>query len=347
MKVLLVDSKLTGHHLSYLEVLSESEIITPIIVLPEKVDSIVQKQIITKNKPDTFLTYVKWIKEIKQIAQKNKVDVIHFLYGDDLYKGGGLYLRKLKKYRPIVTMHQIRRSFLRDLSRRLILNKVNCGVVHTNKLNKEFEEMSIYNVHHIEYPKFSKLSDVEQTYSKKYFSIPANITTFLALGGTRKDKGLDILLSALDGISQPFHLLIAGKEEFFSEEFIKDKISKFNNKVTIVLRYLTEEEMNMAISAADVIVLPYRKSFNGASGPLTDGVWHRKLILGSNHGSLGDIINTNSIGITFESENINSLRIQILQLLDNGVLWSEDAESYRKKLDTGYFLKEYEELYIN
>ena len=51
----------------------------------------------------------------------------------------------------------------------------------------------------------------------------------------------------------------------------------------------------MAINACDYIVLPYRYSFDGASGPLVDGVIADKIIIGANHGSLGNLINNNNL----------------------------------------------------
>lgn len=71
---------------------------------------------------------------------------------------------------------------------------------------------------------------------------------------------------------------------------------------------MTDEEFEMAIQAVDAIVLPYRKTFNGASGPLGEGVAKGKMIIAANHGSLGDIVEKNHLGYTFESENIEALK---------------------------------------
>ncbi len=46
----------------------------------------------------------------------------------------------------------------------------------------------------------------------------------------------------------------------------------YRNRVKLYLDFLTDEEFEMAIQAVDAIVLPYRKTFNGASGPLGE-VW--------------------------------------------------------------------------
>ena len=61
------------------------------------------------------------------------------------------------------------------------------------------------------------------------------------------------------------------------------------------------------MSCVDIFVLPYRKEFDGASGPLTEAVVREKMIVSSDHGSLGKIVNSNHLGITFESENSKEL----------------------------------------
>ena len=100
-----------------------------------------------------------------------------------------------------------------------------------------------------------------------------------------------------------------------------------------------------AISASDYIVLPYRKSFNGASGPLGEGVSFGKCIIGSDHGNLGFTINTYHLGYTFKSENVDDLSNVITQALS--VPFSEDEQymKYQKLLNPDHFRLEYKTIY--
>lgn len=52
---------------------------------------------------------------------------------------------------------------------------------------------------------------------------------------------------------------------------------------------MTDREFAEVIAASDIIALPYRKKFNGASGPLVEGVYLGKCIIGPNHGNLGKL----------------------------------------------------------
>ena len=94
-------------------------------------------------------------------------------------------------------------------------------------------------------------------------------------------------------------------------------------------------------------VLPYRYQFDGASGPLTFGVWHYKQIIGPNNGSLGDVIVKNDLGSTFKCEDVDSLRETIRYHLSqkSRSAFSDAYLLYRQKLDSNEFLSQLERLY--
>ncbi|MDD6213315.1 MAG: glycosyltransferase, partial [Clostridiales bacterium] len=165
------------------------------------------------------------------------------------------------------------------------------------------------------------------------------------LGGTRWDKGLDILLDALADIKVPFHLLIAGKAQFFTREEIEKRVAPYAENVTMLLEFLSDEKFSLCLSAADIVVLPYRKQFDGASGPLGEGVWRNKMIVGANHGSLGQIISDNHLGMVFESENVQSLSSVLNKALTVEFCRDEVYVRYRGRMNPERFQKEYGQLY--
>ena len=169
--------------------------------------------------------------------------------------------------------------------------------------------------------------------------------TLLALGGTRKGKGLDILLEALKRVQEPFHLIIAGKEEDFKKDFILEHTITYTENVSLFLEFLTDEKFSLCLNAADIVVLPYRKVFDGASGPLGEGVWHYKMIVGPDHGSLGDIVKMNHLGKTFKSEDADVLSEVLNETIK--MEWEPDEKylEYRQSLDPAFFQKKYMKLY--
>ena len=85
--------------------------------------------------------------------------------------------------------------------------------------------------------------------------------------------------------------------------------------------------------------------FDGASGPLTEGVNHKKMIIGPDHGSLGRIIEEHHLGYTFESENVLSLHDVIKTALEDDFSYDETADEYRNSLSPDTMRKQYESLF--
>lgn len=351
MKLLLIDSRLDGHHITYLNALIEAGIDNKFevsIALPSADRRFAEDIIIYELKSCNGhkLGYAKFILEINSIIKKAKPDIVHFLFADALFRYFAFGL-KHKHIKTIVTCHQIRRSLLRDLSYRMFGKKVDAVVVHTEKLKIDFNRLNIKNTYHIEYPRFYEHPNmISCKYARDWLRLPiCNEKVLLAIGGTRFDKGLDILLAALKNVTKPFHLIIAGKEEGFTRGFIEEQIKSYRKNVTLFLGYLSDEKFHMCMAAADIIVLPYKQSFDGASGPLGEGVWCFKEIIGSNHKSLGEIINNNHLGKTFECENIESLSQVLNLVLDKEWIPDEKYQSYRNSIDKRVFQRMYVELY--
>lgn len=348
MKIAYIDVELSGHHMSYLrELVKNNE--DSILIVPQKIDEFTNKQYILESNMlhKHPIKYLKWIYNVEKILQKESIDVVHFVYGDVFYRYFGTGISRIKNRKILVTFHQIRRGKLRDKSIKRIFKIIDIGVVHTKSLIKDLNELNIKNIEHIEYPQFNDLSKFNKEEACRLLNLPKNKPIIACIGFTSHYKGLDILLASLNKIDEPFHLLIAGREDTFGKEYINEHSVKYKNKVTTILKFLTQEELEQCLVASDIIALPYRKSFDGASGPLGEGAWLRKTIVGPNHGSLGDIIETNNLGITFETEDVDDLANAIKRAIKGEFKWSSDSEKYRKQLDPQIFINKYKIIYEN
>ena len=340
MKIMYVDYSIEGHHLEYLKYLAENIEEECLAVLPQYVETLNMKQIAYPQlnlKEKKAAQYLKYMKTLKKIAIQEHVDVIHFLDGDSAMRYFHIGYRYLKKFRTVVTFHHLFPGKLRELSMKAILNTVSMAVVHTDEIAEKIRSYGCENVTCIHYPCFLPLERKEQE--------GGNTKTLLSLGGTRYDKGLDILLDALKNVKKEYHLNIAGKEEFFSRDFVENAIKSYKEKVTVNLKFLSNEEMIEYLQSADIIVLPYRKEFDGASGPMCDGSYLGKTIIGPNHGSLGAMIEKNHLGYTFESENSDDLAKKITLALDSSFTYDEVAKQYQNSLDPKCFLQKHRALY--
>jgi glycosyltransferase involved in cell wall biosynthesis len=291
-----------------------------------------------------MLNSIKLINFTMKIIKIENPDICHFLNGDIIYS---VALGKLKKYNTIITMHGIRNRIHHNLimNRKIIFKNITMGVVHTSVMIDKLEEENIFNVTHIEYPCFEGKSDLNKAQAKRYWKLPLNVPVISVLGQTRYEKGLDILLSALRSINAPFFLFVAGDKADFGETYINQAIEKYRDNVKICLRILTEEEFKNAVMAADFIVVPYRKGFQGASGPLTYGVVAKKVIIGSSFGSIGKLIKENHLGYTFETEVIDDLTTVLNHALTNTFHYDEVAEKYVEQLNPERFRREHQDLY--
>lgn len=349
MKVLTIDSALDGHHIAYLREIIHGCDCDFTLILPEKSDVFAAQKVITYHPVDLvnkrFLPYMNWMKELAEIAKTEQPDIIHFLVGDVYYKYFGAGLKLFKNYKTIITLHWVRQGALKQLSLKTFCHKVDKVVVHSSYLLKELQQLGIQNGVQIEYPQFKRPNTITPEEAKLYWKIKSDVPVILSLGNTREDKGIDILIEALNKVNHPFRLLIAGKAEEFDEAYIREHTKKYAAQVITHLQYLTDEEVELAIAAADIIALPYRYSFNGASGPLGEGVSHNKCIIGSNHGNLGDTIRENHLGYTFETENSDSLAEALGTALTRQFIPDKTYLAYRAKLNPALFVDSYYKLY--
>ena len=351
MKVLFVETGLEGHHQIYLRGLVENCNVEAVVYTPQIIKSIKCKQYAhyIDWSEKKFLKYYKWISDLYQVSKRETPDIIHFVDGDSIMRYMGIGFDKLKCKKVIITYHHFFSGYLRKVSYKLMARNRNI-VVHTERFKTKLQEVGINSVTHIEYPAFDyyEIKNIDSKNARDYFGLKDEFPIIGVIGATDEYKGLDILIDALKLVRIKLCLFIAGKES----DIKADKINEIKQCDNIILKcslgWLTEEEYLMAINACDYIVLPYRYSFDGASGPLVDGVIADKIIIGANHGSLGNLINNNNLGYVFETENIRSLASMIECALSSS-FHSDNIERkhYLNYLRPERFFLEYNSLYAS
>lgn len=350
MKVLFINIAFEGHHLDYLRSLCTINEIDSHVILQKRIPNLNCKQYVIPDLQfgtNKILEHLKWCLRVKKIAKEVNPDVIHLVWGDSFYRFFGIGFFWIKKYRSIITFHQIRKSKLHQMSIKIFSKIFSTVVVHTESLYEELLANNIKNVCEITYPNFRNLKCIPQSIAQEYLGIKTKNPVLLSLGGTRFDKGLDILMLALTKVKEPFHLLIAGAEQNIKYKDIKKATNCYAYNTTVILKYLTEEEMQACYCACDYIILPYRKIFDGASGPLAEGTAYGKGIIGPSHGSIGQIIKDNHIGTCFITEDVDSLATSIENILRNGFIYDKKAKEYQDNLKIATFQDRHRRLYAN
>lgn len=348
MRILLIDQLVTGHHVQYIRGLVSEKDHEYACMIPAGAGQIENcRQLITAKPKHNLQGYLAYLKVLRETVKKEKPDVIHLLYGDFFYRFFGFGLKRaFGKTKVVATLHSVPGAFIKRMGVKGVCRKVDRAVVHTQTLHEKMEKDGIRNVSVVEYPCFLPVNSVTSDEAKRSQEIPAGKPVIAALGGTRYDKGLDLLLEALNRVKQPFYLLVAGREQDIKKNQIDSLIDAYRENTKIFLQNLSDEEYCHCLQAADVIALPYRKILTGASGPLVEGAACGKVIVGTDFGSIGSIIRDKHLGFLWDTDSVDNM-VQVLETLLSSLPMSYDdvAEAFRQSLSVESFAKHYGEIY--
>lgn len=191
-----------------------------------------------------------------------------------------LYFRALGK-KVTITAHNVnqgRRDSNDSLLNRLTL-KIQyrlCGhiFVHTEKMKLELcEDFGVrpQTVTVIRHPINNAFPDTDLTpaQAKQRLGVPKGAKTILFFGRLRPYKGLEYLLDAFEQVcakGMDCRLIIAGEAKKGSEEYfdkIQRRIGAHANRDQIIqkVEFIADDEAELYLKAADVLVLPYKEIF--------------------------------------------------------------------------------------
>ncbi|MCQ8213242.1 glycosyltransferase [Cetobacterium somerae] len=337
MKINLCETNLDGHHEIYLENLLNISS-TSKLFIDIKIEG---------NKKRIFNYIFDRKKLIKKFLSKDN-EIFHLLYFDMIYTYFPLSSLNINKI-ILGTLHFVPEEKLKIILLKNFSKKIDLIVVHSEILKEKLLKIGIKNVEVVHYPSFYDYSIIEPKEKlKKKFKLEDKIV-LTTLGGTRNDKGLDILLESFKYLNSELKeriiLNIAGKEETFKKEFIVQKSKE--NKINIRGKYgfLTDEEFMENVLLTDVMVMPYRKIFGGNSGPMTEAIVNKIPCITPKGLNIGDLTEKYDLGLTFECENPKSLAETIEKMILNKEKNEFFTSDYHKKLTVENFLRSYEEIY--
>jgi glycosyltransferase involved in cell wall biosynthesis len=364
-KILLFDLSNDGHHWFY-----NSNIMSQIKnkynltyyttkLDDDKIDFLVKNNIkfeqvnlqISSNKIKRMIQIFNIFIKLKKYIKKHKFDLVMFLYLDSHILQMIVFL--FSNLKIISTLHWLPKSFLKKLILKCYLKNNNKYlVVHDELIRDNLTDNNNSNVKVIYYPITENL--IYKKVDKKILPINDNLVTLLAFGGTRYDKGLDILLDSLRFIKYPINLIIAGKEETFKREFIEEKLTLIQkSKINCILdlNYISDEKMHQYFSITDIVVLPYRKMFMGQSGPMTEGIKNGCVIVAPDWFILGQTVKKYNCGLLYEPENPQALANAINKAIENieelKRISKINSEKFIKERNISNFRQAYEKLIEN
>tara|TARA_B100000927_G_C16473306_1_gene472410 strand:- start:2820 stop:3965 length:1146 start_codon:yes stop_codon:yes gene_type:complete len=178
--------------------------------------------------------------------------------------------------------------------------------------------------------------DNDQEKARDYLDIDRSKKVLLFFGMIKKVKGLDLLLNAFSRIIKRHSdivLLIAGKSWKNDFSYYKKIIDKYNLSQHIILHnnFIPHNDVKYYYSAADLVVLPYKKIYQ--SGVLMMTLSYQKPALVSDLDPLNEIIKDGINGFVFKSEDHDSL----FNKLDN--IFSEKYDMKQINLNANLKIK--------
>jgi len=266
-----------------------------------------------------------------RFAVREHFDVAHFQdVGTPLLDQ--FFLKPLARHLPVVlTVHDVKPHYERFVSRasfiRRSLQIPHRLIVHYEDGKKQLVDHWGACAEHIDVIPHGIIplqNPPSPTDARKKLNLPSDRQIILFFGGIRPNKGLDILLKALEIIksrNRRVLLVIAGGLlGRFNFESYADVIKKadLSDYVQTFIQFIPEEEVDYFFAASNLVVLPYLK-FEAQSGVLLRAYAHKKPVVASNVGAMGELVSSDEVGLVVEpgdAEPLSEAVISVLGSLD-------------------------------
>lgn len=251
-------------------------------------------------------------------AKNQKIDIVHFhFFHYNAREMITVLLAKIFRFKIVITSHDVESFHGRSKIKRAyyILSLADHIIAHNLISKKELmdkiklPEASMTIIPHGNYIDYIH-NPPSQEQARKALKISPDSPVLLFFGQIKKVKGLDVLLKSLPKIIKEFptlQLVIAGKvwkDNFENYQAIINK-NKLENNIFLHIRYIPDEEVSLFYSASDMVVLPYQKIYQ--SGVLLMAMSYKKPVMVSNIDGMTEIIQHNTNGYLFETENSEDL----------------------------------------
>lgn len=351
MKVLLCEKSLEGHRKRYLEcIIKNSRSGYDFFVYAPDNPGVSEDKYFRYSNGNVreVKEYFIWVRYIREIVSANDIDIVHILDGDSImrYFGIGLHGNRASS---LFTYHHFFRGKVRSISYRTMLCGKNACVVHTPGIRNLLKSYAGDAVYECTYPVFDYniIEKMDVDSCKKSYGLDYNKPVFGIIGGLSTYKNIQNVLGALANCKEDFQVLICGRIIDVSKETIETLVEPYKEHVVMNIKKLTDQEYLQALVACDIICCIYTSDFDGASGPLCDGVCARKMILGCKHGSIHDVVINNHLGYTAQWDNLDDIE----QAIDKAIsqyryfYYDEIAEKYRAQLLPEEFVQNYYRIY--
>ena len=148
---------------------------------------------------------------------------------------------------------------------------------------------------------------------RQRYGLPADQPVALFFGQLRDEKGLEPFFHAMARSERPFHLLVTGAAggghrgaDYYRQAAARAGVA---DRVTMLDRFVPDEEVGDVFTAADWVALPYAERFTSQSGVLNVAAHFRKPVLVSSAPVLAETVAASGIGVVAGGDDADALRV--------------------------------------
>jgi len=297
---------------------------------------------------------ITWLKAVFLFLWK-RPHLIHFQWLVDRDREHFfINLLKLLRFKVVYTVHDLLPQESDAHTERDVLEKtyrkVDALIVHAEKNKKELvsafnvDPDRIYVIPHGSNNLFHANQKISKEVAKSGLGISPTQKVILFFGIIKRYKGLEYLVEAFQEVKEQVNnatLLVVGSiydadvEGFKYYSRLIDQI-RSRDDVMCVPNYVPFETMDCYFSAADVVVLPYTKTYT--SGVLLTAYAAGRPVIVTDTGALSEVVETGKSGVVIPPADPKALSKAIVEVINSSEM--EEMGRYAKYLaETRYSWK--------
>lgn len=180
---------------------------------------------------------------------------------------------------------------------------------------------------------------IDKRLAREMLGLPQDEHIVLFFGQIKEVKGLDLLIEAFAQVHKRIgttRLVIAGKvwkDDFSRYQNLIDHYA-LNDAISLHIRYIPDNEIAAYYSAADIVVLPYRKIYQ--SGVLLMAMSYGIPVLASDLPGMSEVISDGENGFLFHTGDANDLANRLTSALTDVQSKERVVAQARKDMELRY-----------
>lgn len=188
---------------------------------------------------------------------------------------------------------------------------------------------------------------IDKKEARRRLGLPADKKIILFFGFIRGYKGLDVLIGAMKSLPDDYHLVIAG-EVYGSFDSYQKQVDtlQLSGRISCFTRYITDPEVPLFFSSADVCVLPYKSATQSG---ITQIAYHYHLpVIATDVGGLSEMIEHGATGMIIPEVTPGAVAEAIRTYYDHNYapVFSAEIARRRDRFSWSGFADEIINLYV-